>query len=175
MLFFGHGKLLLFRVGDDGRQAEVGRETAKLIGFILGWRIARGPRRPLSSGHSCVAVRDGDNGGCRWLSGRRDSGHALDVVEIVWATRVVDWADAAQIEGVGCAERAVGDWYDGSLHGSRLERNCNFVSCACAILNSDISGADYGCRYIGVCKFDRARKRRFLRRVEGEGGGRIRF
>ena len=136
MFVFGHGKLLLLCVGDDGRQAEVGRETAQLIDLIVISRAARRPDAPLIGGHSCVANGDGDrrerscNRWDGWLvlgggdggDSRRQLGHALDVVEIIWATRVVDGATAAQIEGVGSAERAVGDGDDGSLHGIEIKR-----------------------------------------------------
>lgn len=136
MLFFGHRKLLLLCVGDDGRETEVGGEAGELVDLVVVSRAARRPDFPLIGGHSCVANGDGDRRerSCnRWdgrlvLGGggsgdsRRQLGHALDVVEIIWATGVVDWADAAQIEGVGCAERAVGDRDDGSLHKSEIKR-----------------------------------------------------
>ena len=135
MLFFGHRKLLLLLcVGDDGREIEVGRETGELVDLVVVSRAARRPDFPLIGGHSCVANGDGDrrerscNRWDGWLvlgggdggDSRRQLGHTLDIVEIIWATAVVDGANAAQIEGVGETERAVGDRYDGSLHRSRL-------------------------------------------------------
>ena len=137
MLFFGHRKLLLLLcVGDNGRQAEVGREASELVNLVVVSRAARGPDFPLIGGHSSVAVGDGDRGKRsrnRWdgwivLGGGdggdsgRQLGHTLNVVEIIWATGVVDGANATQIEGVGCAEWAVGDGDDGSLHRSEIKR-----------------------------------------------------